>query len=102
MVSGSQKVHCELKPLSAIIDERNIDRIDLLKIDCEGAEWDVLLGIKDEHWPVIKSMVIEVHDLNGRLKNMRELLKSKGFGNLNEERESGLEQTPMYNLFAQR
>jgi FkbM family methyltransferase len=102
LVSGSQKVHCELKPLSAIIEERNIDRIDLLKIDCEGAEWDVLLGIKDEQWPIIKSMVIEVHDLNGRLKNMRELLKSKGFSNFHEERESGLEQTPMYNLFAQR
>lgn len=102
LVSGSQKVTCELKPLSEIITEQNISKIDLLKIDCEGAEWDVLIGIKDEHWPIIKSMVVEVHDLNGRLEKMKTLLKTKGFTRIFEEREAGLEQTPMYNLFVQR
>jgi FkbM family methyltransferase len=102
LVSGSQKVTCELKPLSEIITKQNISKIDLLKIDCEGAEWDVLLGINDQHWPIIKSIVVEVHDLNGRLEKMKELLISKGFTNLHAEREAGLEQTPMYNLFDQR
>lgn len=102
LVSGSQKVSCELKPLSEVITNQNIRKIDLLKIDCEGAEWDVLLGIKEEHWSMVKSMVVEVHDLNGRLEKMKELLKNKGFTKLYEEREVGLEQTPMYNLFVQR
>jgi FkbM family methyltransferase len=102
LVKGSKKVTCKLVPLSDIIEKENITKIDLLKIDCEGAEWDVLMGIRDEHWSLIKSMVIEVHDLNGRLNDMKMLLNEKGFTKQVAERETGLEQTPMYNLFALR
>ena len=102
LVKGKKQVNCELKPLSEIISEEGIARIDLLKIDCEGAEWSVLQGIRGEHWPFIGSMVIEVHDKEGRLQKVKELLTSKGFGFLYAEREKGLEDTAMYNLFARR
>jgi FkbM family methyltransferase len=102
LVKGSKKITCDLQTLSAIIDKENVKKIDLLKIDCEGAEWEVLEGIKADHWPMIKTMVIEVHDLNGRLQKMKQLLSEKGFNHLHAERESGLEETPMYNLFALR
>ena len=102
LVKGSKQVTCKLVPLSDVIEKENITKIDLLKIDCEGAEWDVLMGIRDEHWSIIKSMVIEVHDLNGRLNEMKALLNEKGFSKQVAERETGLEQTPMYNLFALR
>ncbi len=102
LVRGSKKVKCNLIPLSNIIEQENITKIDLLKIDCEGAEWDVLMGIREEHWHLIKALVIEVHDLNGRLNAMKTLLQEKGFVKQVAERESGLEQTPMYNLFALR
>ena len=102
LVSGRKQVKCKLKSLSTIIEEENIEKIDLLKIDCEGAEWDVLQGVKNEDWLKIKSLVIEVHDINNRLNNIQELLSSHGFSKLHSEREAGLETTAMYNLFALR
>lgn len=102
LVKGKKRVECELKPLSSVIDEEKIEKIDLLKIDCEGAEWAVLQGIEERHWPMIKSLVIEVHDIDNRLQKTKDLLASKGFVKLHAEREAGLEHTPMYNLFALR
>ncbi|REF00844.1 FkbM family methyltransferase [Thermomonospora umbrina] len=49
-----------VRPLSDVIDEHGIDRIDLLKIDVEGAESDVLRGIEERHWPLVRQAVVEV------------------------------------------
>jgi acyl carrier protein len=43
-------------------------RIDLLKIDVEKAEADVLAGIDPATWEKIDQVVLEVHDLPGRLE----------------------------------
>jgi FkbM family methyltransferase len=102
LVKGKKQVTCQLKTLSSIIEENNIQKIDLLKIDCEGAEWDVLEGIKEEHWAMIKSIVIEVHDIAGRFEKVNHLLKEKGFMKLHSESEKGLENTALYNIFALR
>jgi FkbM family methyltransferase len=102
LIKGSKLVNCELKTLSTVIDAEEITKIDLLKIDCEGAEWAVLQGIESNHWPLIKSIVIEVHDTNNRLQKVRDLLSEKGFSLLYDEREKGLEETQMFNLFALR
>jgi len=102
LVRGKKKVDCKLVPLSSIIAKEDIDRIDLLKIDCEGAEWSVLNGIKEEDWPKIKSLVIEVHDIDHRLEKVKQLLTEKGFSRLHCESEVGLEGTGMFNIFALR
>lgn len=102
LLKGKKQVHCELKTVSSIMEEDNVDRIDLLKVDCEGAELKVLQGISDQDWPKIKSAVIEVHDLDGRLETIRGLLEKNGFGSIHVEREQGLEDTKMYNLYATR
>jgi len=95
-------VSCSLRTLSSFIAEQNLDRIDLLKIDCEGAEWSAIQGIEDADWSKIKSLVIEVHDTDGRLNKVKDLLTEKGFNRLHAESESGLESTAMFNLFALR
>ena len=102
LIKGSRIVNCELKTLSTVIVAEEITKIDLLKIDCEGAEWAVLQGIESNHWPLIKSIVIEVHDTNNRLQKVRDLLSEKGFSLLYDEREKGLEETQRFNLFALR
>jgi hypothetical protein len=100
LVKGKKMVTCELKTLSSIIESENIQKIDLLKIDCEGAEWDVLTGIKEADWLRIKSIVIEVHDTENRVQKVKELFAKKGFTRIIDEQEKGLENSAMYNIFA--
>jgi FkbM family methyltransferase len=52
--------------------------VDLLKIDVEGAELDVLLGIDPEQWPLIRQAILEVPDHAGRLAEVCDLLSSHG------------------------
>lgn len=73
---------CRLSTLSKICQEYTVPSIDLLKIDVEGAELDVLLGIEDQDWPKIKQSVIEVYDVNGRMNTIKKLLHNKGFNKI--------------------
>jgi nonribosomal peptide synthetase DhbF len=57
-------VHCPCKTLSDVIRENGIDHVDLLKIDVEGSEIMVLEGIHEDHWPMIRALVAEVHEKN--------------------------------------
>ena len=57
-----KEVNCQLKTISQIIREQQIEQIDLLKIDVEKSEMDVLLGIEIEDWSKIKQVFVEVHD----------------------------------------
>ncbi len=102
LVKGRHTVTCKLTTIAKVIETHKLDRIDLMKIDCEGAEWDALMGIGDEHWAKIKSLVIEVHDEDGRLDQVKQLLIDHGFTNQVVEQEEGLENSKMYNLFALR
>ncbi len=54
-------------------------RIDLVKIDVEGAELEVLEGIDEPDWPRIDAIVVEVHDVDGRLPAVERLLLRHGF-----------------------
>lgn len=74
---------CQVRTLSAMIREQGVERIDLLKIDVEGAEMDVLAGIEDEHWPLIRQLAMEVEVSNkSRLPALTERLRSLGFSRI--------------------
>jgi thioesterase domain-containing protein/acyl carrier protein len=93
---------CQVKTLSRVIEENRIETIDLLKIDVEKAEWDVLKGIKPGHWPRIRQIVIEVHEMHqnrGLLNQITGLLESKGY-RVAVEQVQLLEETRLYNLYA--
>lgn len=54
--------------------------IDLLKMDVEGAEWEILSSLRDDTWARISRLVVEVHIFGGhRLREMEELFQSKGY-----------------------
>lgn len=75
----SRSVSCEMKTLSTFMEEESIERVDLLKIDVERAEADVFKGVSGQDWPKIRQVVAEVHDIDGRLADLSELLEKRGF-----------------------
>ena len=99
LISNRKKFICKIITLSEFIEKEKIKKIDFLKIDCEGLEWKVLKGIKDEDWKKIKSCVIEVHDVDQRLNKVLKLLKHQQF-NVVIEKEISLKQTKLSNVFA--
>lgn len=77
--------------------------MDLLKIDVERAELAVLHGISDSDWPRIRQIVLEVHDIDGRLAEVKRLLsESAGFQVLAVEQDINLRGSTLYNIYAAR
>ena len=97
----SQQYTCQLRTVSEIITENDIERIDLLKIDVEGAEETVLTGIAATDWPRIRQLVLEVHDVSGRLGRLENLLQAQGF-TVHCMQQKSLLDTPLYTLYAVR
>lgn len=96
-----QEVSCELRTLSEVIEAEEVARIDLLKVDVQKHELNVLLGIADGHWPRIGQVVAEVHDTDGRLARIVELLRSKGFRTAVEQ-DALYAGSPLVNVYAVR
>jgi 31-O-methyltransferase len=74
-----QTLTCPVRPLSWVLREHRIGRVNLLKIDVERAELDVLSGIEAGDWPKIEQIVIEVHDEDGRSQALVGDLQRRGF-----------------------
>jgi FkbM family methyltransferase len=48
--------------LSTLFDRYNISRCDFLKLDCEGSEFDIILGSEKSLFERITRIVLEYHD----------------------------------------
>ena len=94
-------IRCELRTISEIIEQEQVSRIDLLKIDVERSEQDVLAGIREEHWPLIRQLVVEVHDEEGALETVTAMFRRRGFS-VTTEQDPMLQGTRLFNLFAVR
>ncbi len=98
---ASETVTVSLRRLSDVLREQAIDRVDLLKIDAQKSEHQVLAGIDDSDWPKVHQIVMEVHDLAGRLAEIVELLESRGF-EVVVEQEKALADSALYDVYARR
>jgi amino acid adenylation domain-containing protein/FkbM family methyltransferase len=96
---ASERFTCRMKTLSEVIREHRIQQIDLLKIDVEKGELDVLAGINESDWARIRQIVIEVHDIDDRLKKIAALLEGHGY-NVAIEQDAMLEGSGLYNVYA--
>ena len=79
-------------------------RIDLLKVDVEGAEIAALRGIEDTQWPRIDQVVMELENIEAA-KQAERLLRSKGFAHTDwklSEREKGAATSEVCLLYASR
>ncbi len=95
----SETYQCQLKTISEVVKENDINKIDLLKIDVEKSELDILKGISDGDWGKIKQIVLELHNINGRLFEVKSLLELKGY-TVTYLKDSKLEENEIYNVYA--
>jgi hypothetical protein len=72
------EVKARLITLASVIEDQDIERIDILKVDVEGAEIAVLDGVGDENWPKVQQAVLEVESFAKR-DRVEAFLRSKGF-----------------------
>ncbi|MFQ6398537.1 FkbM family methyltransferase [Nocardia sp. KC 131] len=88
--------------VSAILDEHcRYSEIGLLKVDVERAELDVLHGITEADWRRIHAVVAEVHDRDGRLREVCELFSRQGMS-AQTQQDPRLIGTEIHEVFAAR
>ncbi len=69
-----QRIAVRQMSLAAIMDEYRLDKVNYLKIDCEGGEYDALRGMDAAHWARVERAVVEYHDF-GRDRRHGQLVK---------------------------
>ena len=72
------EIKVDLKPLDKFCTDENIDRIDFIKIDVEGMEYDVLMGGNDSIEKYKPTLCIEIWDPEN-LKNIQNDLSEIGY-----------------------
>lgn len=67
--------------LSKFMEKNGIDRVDFMKIDCEGAEYEILMGGGHETLAKVRRIAMEYHNIDaGRTGTaLAESLKKAGF-----------------------
>jgi amino acid adenylation domain-containing protein/FkbM family methyltransferase len=98
---SQEHFRCPIKTLSQAIKETGVREIDLLKIDVEKSELQVLNNIAEEDWPKIRQIVLEIHDIDGRLQMIRSLLENRGY-QVTFEQDQQLKNSMLYNMYALR
>lgn len=75
-----EQIEVTVERLSTALARRpDIERIDLLKVDVEGAELDVLEGLDDEDWDRVDQIALELQDTDGLADKVITILTKHGF-----------------------
>jgi FkbM family methyltransferase len=61
---GSAITNCEVKHAGEFMKNLGLTEVDLIKIDCEGAEYDILSALPEEMLRQCKWIVGEMHDVS--------------------------------------
>ena len=77
--NSDREIEVETTTLRAFCDQNNIGTIDFLKLDCEGAEFEILQADKSI-LDNVKKIVLECHPYeHNTVMSMMALLKERGF-----------------------
>jgi FkbM family methyltransferase len=68
--SNTQKISVPCISLTHIIEENNLISIDVLKIDCEGSEFDIIYNTPAELIKRATLIAVEVHDMDKNKNNI--------------------------------
>lgn len=75
---GKKKIFCTT--LKDIFETNKIEKVDFLKMDCEGVEAEILLNTPQDIFKKIDKIVLEYHNNSPDFKNKLKLfLKNQGF-----------------------
>ncbi len=78
---SSKKVKVQTVRLEDFINENEIKKIDFFKIDCEGAEYEIIFNLPKNLLKIIKKIGMEYHDIDGdrNVTKMKKYLEDNGF-----------------------
>lgn len=97
-----RQIDVEVTTVSALLAQRCPDaEVGVLKVDVERAEMDVLRGVSDADWSRVRTVVAEVHDRDGRVDAVCELLGGRGFDTCARQ-DPSLRGTELYEVYADR
>lgn len=72
--------------LDRVLAEQQLETVDLLKIDVEGAELDVLAGLSDDNLTKVRQLALEISPKNkSRLAALKARLSAAGFRSVTVE-----------------
>jgi len=78
-----EKIQVKTATLESMIEKYNIDQIDYLKLDTEGAEFEILFNTPKEIIRKIRKIVMELHPFSGNTEDkMLNFLEDHGFENI--------------------
>ncbi len=80
---SSRSISVPVTTLAASFEKHGIAHCDLLKVNCEGAEYDMFYGLSDEYFKRIDRIVMNYHLFSLDPKHhpaiLKEFLEGKGF-----------------------
>ena len=80
--SGDNFFEIEAVTIGDVIDTHHITKCDLLKIDCEGAEYEIIKSIPREYFPKIEKICLEYHLADSKpylLNELKETLRISNY-----------------------
>ena len=89
----SKSIQVKSKTLQNIFDSNKLDYCDYLKLDCEGAEYEIIDSLPLEYFKKIKQIYIEYHFSDSKhenLENMIKKLEESSFIVVNDTLEQGM------------
>ena len=61
--------------MKKIFDDNNIEECNFLKLDCEGAEYNIIDSLPNDYFTKIKKMIIEYHLADTKPELLERLIK---------------------------
>jgi len=73
-VRARRGIEVECVSLIEILDSNRLKHVDLVKMDCEGSEYEILYGAPDACFERIREIRMEFHNLSKQRHNVRDLM----------------------------
>nr|WP_231112499.1 FkbM family methyltransferase [Stygiolobus azoricus] len=86
-IKFEQKIKVPTITLPSIIQKYNINKIFLLKMDCEGCEYNVLRNLPEDILNRIDNIILEYHN---QIQDLPDILKRVGFTVEYDNKSTGL------------